>query len=258
MNKILWMAFFFLLSPVVYAAGLAENQSRFGKVTGDVGLLSPGAADWIEAHEGLPLEPGDHIRTGEDGEVEIILSENVIGMLRPQTDLTLGHLETNSGQVSLSRGVFLGRVDSTRAAPGQNWGFNTPMAVCAVRGTEFALEMSKEDGTHLGVFNGEVEMSPAEGAGGLPEPVRVAAGHEGIAQRGKPLKVLDRFTPRMQGHRGLLHDLSRRQLRVQQTWSPFTPEYHKDLRRRFVAPVRKRPAHRAAGLHRDRSRRKGN
>ena len=74
------MIFLFLLliaSPLC-ADTLAENQARFGVITGDVGLLSLGAVDWIEPHEGLPIEPGDRIRTGEDGTVEVIMGENIL------------------------------------------------------------------------------------------------------------------------------------------------------------------------------------
>ena len=76
-----------LLAAPLYADTLAENQARFGVITGDVGLLSQGAPEWIEPHEGLPIEPGDHIRTGEDGQAELIMSDKAVWVLEPQTDL---------------------------------------------------------------------------------------------------------------------------------------------------------------------------
>src|SRR5439155_4774021 len=101
--------------------------ARLGAITGDVGLLSPGAAEWIEPHEGLPLEPGDHIRTGDDGRVEVTMSQNAVWALEPETDLVAEHMDANTGRFTLSSGTLLGKVDSGRAARTvQKWEFDTP------------------------------------------------------------------------------------------------------------------------------------
>src|SRR5258708_28970241 len=85
----------------VQADPLAENQARIGVITGDVGLLSQGAPEWIEPHEGLPIEPGDHIRTGEDGRVELQMSENALWILEPETEVETEHIEVNVGRLNL-------------------------------------------------------------------------------------------------------------------------------------------------------------
>ena len=223
------------------ADNLAENQARFGRISGDVGLLSQGADQWIEAQEGLPIEPGDHIRTGDDGAAEIVLSQNVLWLMEPQTDLETEHMESNEGRFNLSDGDLLGQVDSAHAQAPQDWEFNTLTALCAIRGTEFVLHASAKDGTRLGVLEGEVDMSPPEGIRGLETPVRIAAGHEGASERDRPPKVFDRFSPAVRALSARMADLRARLARVQNTWSPFTPEVRQDLRRRFVPPPSKRP-----------------
>src|ERR1700733_13042224 len=90
-----------LAAPVVAVDTLDEVQVRFGVITGDVGLLPQGAVEWIEPHEGLPIEIGDHIRTGEDGRVEIISSENALWLLEPQSDVVAERENTNIGQFDL-------------------------------------------------------------------------------------------------------------------------------------------------------------
>lgn len=236
-----------VLSSVVpgfrlYAAddGLADNQARFGVITGDVGLLTQGARDWIVPHDGLPIEPGDHIRTGEDGQVEIIVSQNALWLLRPETDIVMEHTETNEGQLDISKGVLLGKLDSGRVSAAQHWEFNTPMAVCAVRGTEFAIDVPQKQESHLGVFEGNVEMRPAEGASGESSPVRVPAGQEGVLQRGKTLKLLKKFSPGMQQHYQDRVLVEKALIRNQGTWSPYTEALRLNLRRKFVAPVEPR------------------
>jgi hypothetical protein len=238
------------LVPDLNADALAEKQARFGVITGDVGLLSQGASDWIEAHEGLPLEPGDRIRTGEDGRAEIIAGENELWMMEPQTELVTEHMETNAGRFNLESGALLGRVDSSRTAGTvQRWEFNTPAAVAAIRGTEFALDVSKAGGSSLGVLEGTVDFQAAETAEGLRPPVQVSQGQEAQARRGKPIITLAKFSPRMQALAGKRPILQRRQLQIQNTWSPFTPAVRTELRRKFVAPppkarpTRPRPSH---------------
>lgn len=229
------------LAVPLHAEALSENQARFGVITGDVGLLSQGAQEWIEPHEGLPLEPGDRIRTGEDGRVELAVGENALLALEPTTEVVAEHMETNAGRFNLLSGALMGTVDSARSAGTvQKWEFNTPVSVVAIRGTEFALEFSKTEGGRLGVFEGTVELQPAETAQGLQPPVQVLAGQEAVAIRGRPIQVGSRFSPRMQTLAGFRPRLKSRQHRIQNTWSPFTPAVRTELRRKVVSPPPKR------------------
>ncbi len=229
-----------LLAAPVFAEPLTENQARFGVITGDVGLLTQGAMDWIEPHEGLPIEPGDHIRTGEDGRVEILLSENALWMLEPESELVTEHMDTDTGRFNLSSGTLMGKVDSERTAGTvQRWEFNTPAAVAAIRGTEFILECSKTEGTRLGVFEGTVDLEPAETAAGLQPPVEVPMGHEAVAKRGRPIQTLKTFSPRMRAWSTALPAFRRRQKQIQNTWSPFTPTVRQELRLKFVKALPK-------------------
>ncbi len=242
---------FLLLSNPLDAEPLAENQARLGVITGDVGFLSQGALEWIEPHEGLPLEPGDRIRTGEDGQVELVLSENVVWILESQTELVAEDMEINSGRFNLTTGGVLGKVDSKRSAGvPQKWEFNTPASVIAIRGTEFALDYTRAEGSHLGVFEGTVELEPAETAQGRQPPVPITAGHEAVIQHGRPIQTTTKFSPRMQARLNGRSYLAGRLRHIQNTWSPFTPTVRTELRRKFVSPPPKRasrrPIHRPA------------
>jgi hypothetical protein len=213
-----WLSLFILQCSLFnvqfccHADPLAENQARFGVITGDVGLLTQGALEWIEPHEGLPLEVGDHIRTGEDGRVELIMSDNAVWVLEPESDVIAEHMETNVGRLNLSSGTLMGRLDSARAAGiPQSWEFNTPAFVIAVRGTEFALQASQAAGSRLAVFEGEVELAPAETAEGLQPPFRVTAGQEALLKRGKAVHTSSQFSPAMKIMAGKMPGLLIRQ-----------------------------------------------
>ena len=169
--------------------------------------------------------------------MEIILSENAFWMLEPESDVVAEHTDTNIGQFDLSSGTLMGKVDSERTAGTvQKWEFNTPAAVAAIRGTEFALECSKKEGTRLAVFEGSVDLEPAETAEGLQPPMEVPFGHEGVAKRGRPIQVLKKFSARMQALAAALPAFRRRQRQIQNTWSPFTPDVRLEARKKFVAP----------------------
>jgi len=232
--------FLIFLSFPLFAEPLSENQARFGVITGDVGLLAQGASEWIDPHEGLPIEPGDHIRTGVDGKVEIVSSDHALWILQPETEAVVEHTETNAGRVDLSSGSLVGKVDSERAAgTAQLWEFNTPAAVLAVRGTEFAIDVSRREGTRLGVFEGSVDMEPAETAEGLQPPQKIPSGREATARRGQPIQLLTRFSSRTTVLSALCPALRRRQKQIEDTWSPFTPTVRAELRRRYVTPPSK-------------------
>jgi len=227
---------FCALSFRLDADPLAESQARFGVVTGDVQLLSQGARDWIEAHEGLPIESGDEIETGDDGVAEMELSENVLWLVEPNTHIVTEHMETDRGRLNLSNGVLLGKVDSKRISIPQQWEFNMPTAVCAVRGTEFALDVAEPREAHVGVFEGAVEIQAAESASGQQPWIRIETGQEGIAPQKTAVRKASRLSARMQTYAQKRRDLESRMHRVQNTWSPYTTTVRNDLRRKFVPP----------------------
>ena len=232
---------------------LSENQARVGPNKGIVQILAQGAKDWVDVHDGLPLEPGDHIETGDDGEVDIILSDNAVWHILPNTDLFTEHMELNAGRFTITQGVLLGKIDALRAGAAQRWEFNTPAAECDIRGTEFIIEVSTSNpvGTRLAVYEGQVEMTPAETAAGEQPATRVEAMQEWEALRGKSLKRLAHFSQTMQTQKGKMKELRDTMRTIQGTWSPFTPEVRTTMRKKFIAPPEK-PVHRKPKVRRRR------
>jgi hypothetical protein len=231
-------------SPLSSANELAENQARFGEITGTVEVLSQGAVEWVEAHKDLPLETGDQIRVGEESQAELSIAPNVLWVAGGETELIVGHTTEKEGRISMRRGVLSGKVEPLAGRLG-SWNFETPAGVCGVRGTEFILTHSDEEGTELAVAKGIVELQPAESAEGNVPPVLIGAGEQGILKKRMPLRKLTRFTPAMQAR---VRHLPRIQKRFRDTagvWSPLTHAYRVELRRKFIAPppkIRRRPA----------------
>ncbi len=229
-----------------YEQGLSENQARFGSVEGDVGVLLNGTASWITPSEGMPIEAGDQIRTSEEGRVELSLSQRMFVFLEPKTQVVAERAEPNGGRVNLLEGTLFGKLDSAGTVERQNWEFNTPSAVCGVRGTEFALTTTPSEGTRLGVFEGEIDVQEAERPQELAPLVRVGTMQEAWVMRGKPLRHLRQFSPSLQPMLARRSVLRARQGRMKRIWTPFTPETRLEARTRLrkgvlkERPIRKR------------------
>jgi hypothetical protein len=223
----------------IHADDLAENQARFGAVTGTVQILTQGADDWLDVQTGLPIDVGDEIRTDEDGEAELWVAENVVWVIAPGSDLIVGRTEGQEGHLQLCRGALRGKVETPTHRVGV-WEFETPVAVCAVRGTEFALTHSEVDGTHLGVFKGVVAMRQAETATESFSPVMIGANEEGILVKRQPLRKLTSFTPVISAQARELPRLQRRFHEAGAVWTPLTRSYRLEMRRKLVPAPRVR------------------
>jgi hypothetical protein len=227
-------AFCLLTGRWVYADSIAENQARFGKVTGTVQVLSQGVSHWVDAHVDLPIEVGDQIHVDEDSEAELSITKNALWILQPDTDVIIGHTTTQDGQLTLSQGMLLGKFEPASNGLTGTWEFNTPLGVCAVRGTEFAIEYIDKGGTHLAVFKGAVDLQPAETASQTFPFVTVNTHQEGVLRSGGAVKISNTFSPTILSAQGHLRQLQKRFNEIAHVWSPLTEEYRKALRAKFV------------------------
>lgn len=229
-----------LLAMTAFAEDpLAENQARIGRVSGDVQLFVQGATQGAQAKTDMPIEPGDQIQTGEDSTVEIALNPQVLWVIQSETDLIIGRTTEQEGRILMRRGTILGRVDVSAGYPGV-WVFETPLGVCTVKGTEFALAHRDEEGTHLGVLQGTVELKLAETADEYADShILVQANEEGISQKKKPLRK-EVWSPEMKTWIRKLPEVRKRQRETAHVWSPLTTGYRKELRQKLVPAPPKR------------------
>jgi hypothetical protein len=166
-----------MLRLAVLAAGLASGallasnpafaelrNCQIARVAGEASLSHDGKRAPAEA--GMALGPKDQIRTGGDGRVEILCSDQTTVTIGAETEINLGSLVGEQGDdetiaMSLHRGIarFL--------APVRTWGtFNVfgPVAVASVRSTEWVMETPKR-GTNVLVLKGRVEVRSKRGDG---------------------------------------------------------------------------------------------
>lgn len=151
-----------LLASTVAAA--EERSCQIREVSGQASLTHEGTRS--KATVGTAVATRDIVRTGSNGRVEIVCSDQIVVTIGAETEVGLGSLVGEQGPnetlaMSLHRGIarFL--------APARTWGiFNVhgPVAVASVRSTEWVMETPKR-GTNVLVLDGSVTVRAKTGQG---------------------------------------------------------------------------------------------
>lgn len=147
----------------------AVKKVRAGDPDGNVAVASrlygtvqvKTAEGWTKLTPETRLEPGQQIRTGDVSKAEVLFSDGTQVNLHANTEFLL---ESDDGGLSNYR-LSLGRVKAYFKKYAQRrFRVRTPNAAAGVRGTEFVMETSDENGTALVVLEGEVEFRSADGS----------------------------------------------------------------------------------------------
>lgn len=134
------------LSRVIEIAGTVEVQA--------------GTGPWRPATNGLALQTGDRLRTGERSRAAVQFSDRSVLRLSEQTTLEIQpprRAEKRRFRLPFGSLFFFNR---ERPADVE---FETPVVSGAIRGTEFVLETAAADGaTRLALLDGAVELATSD------------------------------------------------------------------------------------------------
>lgn len=130
---------------------------------------SPGYVSWqrgtVQRSGGKPLDaplvPGDEIRTGADGQLELAFPSGDRVALAPNSALRIGEgEEKDRGLLELGKGVLHNIVQCLeRRLPRCNpYRVRTSLVTLAVRGTEYELVAAEDGSGSIVVFAGTVEV----------------------------------------------------------------------------------------------------
>ncbi len=157
----------------------AENLEQ-GEVLSKEGKVNwaQGTGEWGVAQVGQKLRVRDRLRTLELSRAMVQLAE--LGRVRVDELTTLEILpprdDKSRGTIDLKTGAMY---FFTRDRP-REFLIQTPHALAASRGTEFLIAFNAAGGTVFTVFDGEVELSNAQGA------IVLKSGEQGTADPGQP------------------------------------------------------------------------
>ena len=214
-------------------------QAQIVKMSGSVQFKDSGDAQWSEAQLQMPLEPGDMLKTGRDGSVRVVLDGEAVVELGSSTVMTVNSLSYSASVIDLKQGSLLGKIKKLFSRQ-RAFEVRTPAAVCAVRGTEFAVEHEAEsDETVAGVFDdGELAVGWTDSPSA--ELVSLKIGREAVIGRSGRIRAEDmkRLAARKNRMARLRADLPA----LQKRWKQLTPADRAVLR----GKIRQRRAERKA------------
>lgn len=218
--------------PVSVSSARAEWQATIAEMSGSVYFKPAGGkTDWAAPDINLPLETGDSVRTGADGMLRLSYDGEGVIELGPSSTLKIGKLDYADSSLSLDDGSLLGKLKNIFSRK-RRFAVNTSAAVCAVRGTEFAVEYSSaSDETVAGVFDeGEI----AVGRPGDEETafVPLKAGQEAQLRRGEEIKA--RTMRKLAQRKAALAAMLARQEHLRANWKLINTAKRAQLRAQFA------------------------
>jgi hypothetical protein len=125
----------FALRPAMLFAQAGGNAGTVSEVSGTV-QIQRGAAT-IPVTQGMPVQVGDRIVTGDDGHVVVLLTDQSTLELNDSSNMVVTAHSGSATRVDLATGVVRSFVNRTVGAAAPNFEVHTPNAVAAARGTLF-------------------------------------------------------------------------------------------------------------------------
>ncbi len=155
--------FLFLALALGALPAAADQAGCVYDLGGDVQVRRAGAADWGPARKGLPVGEGDGLRTGPGAWCDLLFKDGTYVKLDADSETAAETLKASAeGRVfsfSFLKGKALWLAARLKAKAGGALSVRTPSAVCAVRGTAFAVAVSTGGATTVGLFEGKVAVS---------------------------------------------------------------------------------------------------
>jgi len=196
-----------LLAPCVSWAGVS--------LTAISGAVQVHSTDWVLVSKTpMPLEEGETVRTAAGASAILIFTDGSRVELTGNTSFTVERTETTNYFMGLSLGRLRAFVSKVAARKFQ---VRTPTAVCAVRGTEFQVEVMSDGSTNVDLYKGLLAVEDHRGQQILLHPhesTRVDYKGLGAPKRTALRQALDREKLRGMMRRELVLDQSRKQIQA--------------------------------------------
>ncbi len=200
----------FILLPVCWA-----DTMLIGKIKGEVQVLKNGASAWMAGTEGMVLEAGERIKTGDQSSAELRMEKGYI-TLEEKTEFVLKEFQSKEEQIRASMELTLGKLKARvkKMKTGSEFKITTPTSVAAVRGTFFDLWVYLFQGSlftrldvseglvHFSDLSGQVEKDVQEGqtaTGGLGEVTNPKPTDSGGGDSSGPPETIDQASEETPG-----------------------------------------------------------
>ncbi len=171
----------FTLGPAAPDLG---SKCTLSVLSGQIEVMPPGTASWQPAGDGMTLDAGVRVKTGDDSRAVLTFFEGSTIELEPGTDIEVESVVGGDGESpQIVMKQWLGRTWNRvvkKIDPGSRYEIQTPSACALVRGTLFEVDVDEDGFTTVRTFDGLVSVIAEE------EEVHVPAGHQVNVESGQP------------------------------------------------------------------------
>ncbi|MBN1383791.1 MAG: FecR domain-containing protein [Elusimicrobia bacterium] len=183
-SSLMLLAFIYSLLPTPCLC--AETYyGEIGEVKGTVEILQDGEEEWIPAVGEMPVQLKDRVKTAEKSSCNLELDDGSLIYIGENTETSVEILDItgkkHESKISLWFGKLIANIKKSKQT---KMSVHTPTAICAVRGTEFAVETEGEESS-VGVFDGQVGVKSTEDAED-EEEISIDPDQETTVMKGNP------------------------------------------------------------------------
>jgi len=118
--------------------------------------VAMGVKKWKDASQGQPVFVGSSIRTGIRSVAEIKYDDGTLTRVGSRTNMII-----NDRKLDIKRGYIWGKVDKNKT---RGLKIYAPGAVASIVGTEFFVEVNREDSTMITLLEGSIAVDGKKGS----------------------------------------------------------------------------------------------
>jgi len=158
-GKLLFLLVFSFLqiyAPECKAQEKTNVAAIVTSISGTLMVLPYGTENWIEANRGMFLYEGDQLKTGAGSRAAITFANAIELKINENSTFTIQITEEREMKNAID--LLIGEIFSKIMIEGVKFEMRTPVAVAAVRGTEFNTKVGKDRITTFLVYKGIVEV----------------------------------------------------------------------------------------------------
>lgn len=137
------------------------NAAQLLSISGKVDVRRQGSADWVRVKGSARIQAGDAVKTRWRSRVQVLFEDGSRVEIGPSSFYILE--EDSAGRVNTSMKLKFGWMKAwVKKLIKRKFSVRTPTAVCAVRGTEFVIEV-KGNKTSIDLFKGLLSVGDGKG-----------------------------------------------------------------------------------------------
>lgn len=172
------------------AAGSPSATACVYQYKGDVRLLPAGSQSWLTLKSAVPLKEGDRLKTGAGAWCQLLAGDGTFINIYENSETAVETLRLDKDGRDYGFNFIKGRILWMAAKlkhKMSKFEIRTPDAVCAVRGTDFSIDVTSA-ATDIGLFEGQLGIT-SDG-----RETALSSGSEAVAVPGSGVQVSDRLS----------------------------------------------------------------